>query len=170
LALKIVIDGYNLLNTSRELQRLANRDLESARGMLIRRLRQYRQHKPHDITVVFDGWRSGQPTESQYSEGQIKVVYSRRGERADEVIKRMSKEGGQSLVVVTSDRELAHYAKGEGATIISAGQFESRLQQAQSVPSPEPEEPEPRLHTKKKGPARRLSRQQRKIRLTLNKL
>ena len=48
---------------------------------------EYRKGKSHDITVVFDGWKTGEARESQSATGGIKVIYSRIGEKADSVIK-----------------------------------------------------------------------------------
>ena len=53
------------------------------------RLAEYRKIKRHEITVVFDGWKSGSGDESHSVTGGIKVIYSKLGEKADAVIKRI---------------------------------------------------------------------------------
>ena len=49
----LIIDGYNLLALDKRL----DRGLEQSRNSLINKLIRYRQAKPMNLTVVFDGWR-----------------------------------------------------------------------------------------------------------------
>jgi len=44
--------------------------------MLIETLIEYRNKKGHNITVVFDGWKTGGAQENQSVIGGIKVIYS----------------------------------------------------------------------------------------------
>src|SRR3990167_10170312 len=88
MALKIIIDGYNLLMTSDRFRRDFIDSFEETRNRFIENLYNYKKLKGHDITVVFDGWKSGYMTERREVTKGIKIVYSRRGEKADEVIKR----------------------------------------------------------------------------------
>ena len=62
--------------------------LEAARDMLLQRLARYRQRKGHAITLVFDGWQAGSGSEHHEFQSGIEVIYSKRGERADQVIQR----------------------------------------------------------------------------------
>ena len=78
----VIIDGYNLIGTS-------HRNLEKQRETLIDALIEYKKRKGHDITVVFDGWKTGESHESRYVTGGVRVIYSRVGEKADSVIKRI---------------------------------------------------------------------------------
>jgi hypothetical protein len=167
-----VVDGYNLLNCSRKWQRLANRDLTLARTELLRSLSQYQAYKKHPILVVFDGGRSGWPTEQREQVNNINIIYSRRGEQADEVIKRVARDWGEAAVVVTSDRELADSVTRSGATVISAGQFEAKLRiSAQAGGYMEvDDEPDRPLTTRKRGTAYRRSKQERRRQAKLRKL
>ena len=173
MSLKIVIDGYNLLNISFSLQCLAVKDLAAARNKLLRSLDQYRRVSRHQLTVVFDGWRKGYLSENREIIGQIEVIYSRQGEKADEVINRLA-QARTASVVVTSDRELANSVQRYGATVIPSQQFDARLrarsETATSVPPFKDDEEDRPAPGKKKGPARRLSRQARRCRATLGKL
>ena len=145
------------------------------REALIRQLASYKRVRGYEITVVFDGWRSGSLTQSQQWERGILVVYSKRDERADEVIKRMAKRFGQGAVVVSSDREVAHFAEKVGATAVSSEEFEGRMGIAvvmeQKEMDPEEVDDDKRgKGTKKKGPARRPSRRRRRTIQRLKKL
>ncbi len=166
----LIIDGYNLIRQSPDLQILDARDLEAGRKELLARLAAYRSRCRHKITVIFDGWQGGEPKETRDREQGILIIFSRLGERADEVIKRLVARERQRAVVVSSDRELQECARQVGAAWIEAPRFESQYMLAPGgAASGEEEEslPSPR---KKKGPSRRLPKEQRRRRQRLKKL
>ncbi len=144
------------------------------RETLINHLASYKRIRGHEITVVFDGWQAGGLTEKQQRQQGILVVYSRRNERADEVIKRMAKKWGQGAMVVTSDREVAHFAEMVGATAVSSEEFEGKMGVATVMEEREMDVEEEgeigRKGTKKKGPGRRLSKRRRRTIERLKKL
>ncbi|MCK5551768.1 MAG: NYN domain-containing protein [Deltaproteobacteria bacterium] len=175
MATRLIVDGYNLIRQSSSLSAVESRDLQMGREALIRQLSSYKRVRGHEITVVFDGWRSGSLTESQKRERGILVVYSKRDEKADEVIKRMAKRFGHGAVVITSDREVAHFAERVGATAVSSQEFEERMGMAvvMEVKGIDPEEMDDdrgEKGTKKKGPAKRLSKTRRRAIQRLKKL
>jgi len=165
----LIVDGYNVIRQSQELQRLDARELEAGRLALLERLAAYRERSRHKITVVFDGWLGGEFKESRDRHQGMLIIYSRRGEKADEVIKRLLANERQRAVVVTSDREIQAWAQGVGATWITAPQFEvQHLMAPDHHGEEEPEEAGP--HRLKKGPAHRLPKAQRRRRQRLKKL
>ena len=166
----LIIDGYNVIRQSPELQRLDARELEAGREALLQRLASYRSRSHHKITVVFDGWQGGDLKESRDQQQGILIIYSRLGERADEVIKRLlTREQGRA-VVVSSDRELQDCARRVGAAWINASQFEtSHLLPGKPQAQEEEEEATP-AGRPKKGPARRLPKEQRRRIQRLKKL
>ena len=172
MALRIVVDGYNLLNCSPKWQRLCRQDLSLARAEMLRSLSRYQAHKKHPILVVFDGRKKGWPTEQKERVNGIDVIYSRLGEEADEVIKKLAEELRESAVVVTSDRELADFVTRMGTTVISSGQFEGKLRtSAQTDNYMEPDdEPDRPITTQKKGTAYRRSKRERQRQARLRKL
>ncbi len=129
----LIIDGYNVLGVRGRAGK-AGAEATSARETLLRDLAAYRQGKPHPITVVFDGWQQGLGVEHREHRSGIEVVYSRRGQRADQVIQRMAEEYGTDCAVVSSDREVADFARARGAFVIGALEFEGRLRDATRVP------------------------------------
>jgi predicted RNA-binding protein with PIN domain len=164
----IIIDGYNLIRQSEVLKRYERFGLEAGRKELIRLLSLYRKSRGHRITVVFDGWMSGSPVEEREREGSITVVYSKRGEKADEVIKRMVSKREEETVVVTSDRDLADSISKRGSAAIPALTFESRLYAADTkCPHETVGEDEKQTDcemargTKKKGPSRKMSKKKK---------
>jgi predicted RNA-binding protein with PIN domain len=174
-AIRLIVDGYNLIRQSPSLREVESRDLQLGRETLIHHLAAYKRARGHEITVVFDGWQSGNLTENQQWQRGILVIYSRRDERADEVIKRMARRFGQGAVVITSDREVAHFAETVGATAVSSEEFEGRMGMAVIIEERvmDPEEAErgiERKGTKKKGPARRPPKSRRRAIERLKKL
>jgi predicted RNA-binding protein with PIN domain len=119
----LIIDGYNLLGRTGHL----SGDIEAARESLITALAAYRQRKHHAVTVVFDGWQQGQATEGREHRTGVQVIYSKRGERADQVIQRLAREFGVDSAVVSSDQEVARSARLSGAFVLGAQEFAMKL-------------------------------------------
>ncbi len=84
------------------------------------------------MTVVFDGWQGGPVEEERDKLLGIDVIYSRKGEKADEVIKRMVQERAEEIVVVTSDRDIADFVSRRGGTAISSQDFDELMGRAKT--------------------------------------
>lgn len=168
----IIIDGYNLIRQSDSLRRLDKLSLEGGRGELIRRVAEYRRRRGHKITIVFDGWMGGSAKEERLRERGVTVVYSRMGETADEVIKRIAwAERGTEFVIVSSDREVGEAAVRAGGVAVSSPEFEERMEMPSDGETLEEDDDlTPRAGTKKKGAAWKSSRRERRARRRLNKL
>ena len=176
----IIIDGYNMIRQSDFLRDAERISLEAGRHLLVKTLAKYNRGKRHTVTVVFDGWMEGSFREEHLDEGGIHVVYSRRGERADEVIKRMCRLAvGSELVVVSSDREVAMHAERSGGVSLSSPEFEGKLMDGRDEPplhdddqfeGDEGDRRDVSLTTRKKGPARKLSKRKRKTARAVRKL
>lgn len=168
MAVHLIIDGYNLIGSEKGL----TGRLEGQRAHLIQQLRHYHDVKGYPITVVFDGWRSGWINEVAERAGEITVIFSQQGEKADSVIARLAREMGSGCVVVTSDREVRRAAEASGAVAIYAGEFAARLKSLERegfVKDEDAFEEEAR-DGKKRGNPRRLSKAERKRRERLKKL
>jgi predicted RNA-binding protein with PIN domain len=142
--------------------------LESAREHLLRDLAAYRHRKQHAITVVFDGWRQDRPMEQYEQRAGVQVVYSKRGEKADQVIQRLVREYGSDCAVVSSDHEIMATAKAHGAMTLTAALFMSKLAGSSgslgTVRGKEldsGEDAAPRRGPEKKGNPRKLPKAQR---------
>ena len=82
--------------------------------------------------------------------------FSRSGESADEVIKRMAHREREKALVVSSDREVADSAAANGAATISSQEFEAKIEMATHFDSPigEAEDSQGWIPTtRKKGPS-----------------
>jgi len=104
--------------------------MEKARDGFVDLLIDYKKIKAHDITVVFDGYKNGAGTEHVTVRGGVKIIYSRLGERADDVIKRIISKDRKEWIVVTSDRSIADHAWSVSSVPIqSDGFYEAVLKQ-----------------------------------------
>lgn len=167
----LIIDGYNLLHVNRSLTQLNGTQLQWERERLIHQLSTYQKIKPCHITVVFDGWQGGWSTEKRERKRGIDLIFSKLGEKADEVIKRLVREKGSGVIVITSDREVSRFVERVAASAIPSEQFWEKLE----APSNKCEdifgtEEEEEKGIKKKGLARRLSKKEKRARAALKKL
>jgi predicted RNA-binding protein with PIN domain len=179
-SMHILIDGYNLIRQSAAFRCFDRLSLEAGRKALVQSLATYKKQTGHRVTVVFDAWESGFLTEERDRHGGINILYSRRGETADDLIKRMIENRKEEFVVVTSDRAIADFASHRGVAAIASPVFESRLERAasaragdddgQQAVEEEGEGEKGTLSTKKKGPSRRLSKKQKQALSTIKKL
>jgi len=160
----IIIDGYNLIG-------IYHKDLEKQRNILIESLIEYHKKKGHNITLVFDGWKTGGAQENHSVIGGIKVIYSRLGEKADSVIRRIISSDRRGWIVVTSDRDIAAHAWASDAVPISSEDFMNAVEQSQ-LGKKDLYEQEDDEYTKpdRKGSPRQLSKKERAIKKTLSKL
>ncbi len=175
MSLEVIIDGYNLLHASTSLSFSQSQQLENARNRLIEKLCQYKRQKNVAVTLVFDGWKGGFLTQSQEMMKGIKVIYSKLGEEADEVIKRIIANSSCEMIVVTSDREIRNFAEKNHIISMSSSEFEKKLEMAsyfemKGFCDQEYYYKEKKVFTLKKGNPKRLSKSERKRRSKLKKL
>src|SRR3954453_13090000 len=109
--LHLIVDGYNLSAQTGRIGAGTSLHSETARERLLRDLATYRQRKSHAITVVFDGWQQGWGIEQRQHRLGLEIIFSRRGEKADQVIQRLAAEFGSACAVVSSDHEIIAFAK-----------------------------------------------------------
>jgi len=175
MSVHIVIDGYNLIRQSTTLNLIEHdHSLEEGRQALLERLVSYRKMKHHPMTVVFDGTNADNFMVARSRRRGIHVLFSRRGELADSVIKRIVMRERERAIVVSSDREIADFAAQHGAGAIDCTEFERKMEMAtypdmDQTDSAEIEEGW-KPTTKKKGPSRRTPKRQRKSLVKKRKL
>jgi predicted RNA-binding protein with PIN domain len=134
-------------------------------------LSDYQKVKPCGITVVFDGWQGGWSTEKREKKKGIELVFSKLGEKADEVIKRLVKGRGSGAIVITSDRDIARFAERLRVSVISSEQFQEKLERSSAefhecLGGEEEEEKGAKI----KGLSRRPSKKEKRARDALKKL
>jgi predicted RNA-binding protein with PIN domain len=164
--MRIALDGYNFIKQSPELRRLEQIELQKAREGLIDQLAQYKRLKGHAITVVFDGWQQARMAGHPERSRGIEVVFSKAGEKADDVLKRLAAEKKGGILIVTSDQEVASFAERKGSHVVSAADFAAKMEMARFYDLKGDGGEETLSHRPvagdKKGPSRRLSKAKRK--------
>ena len=117
----IIIDGYNVLHTSRW---LSSSWKGADRQRLCRLLGELAKYRAEKITVVFDALPA-EPDLGRAEPPPLKVIFSGHGRTADEVIIQMINKstGPRDLTVVSSDRQIRAAAKRRGCKIRQAGEF-----------------------------------------------
>jgi predicted RNA-binding protein with PIN domain len=165
MTIRLLIDGYNLIRNFPPLARTELQDFSRGREMLLHWLAAYRRGHPGTITVVFDGAGGGAyQVERDIFKG-IQVIYSPRGQTADDIIKGLIAFRSANTLVVSSDRELAEFCRGQGAGTIGAREFADRIQKRlEAVPEAEEEDAPlpPSGSKKKKGLSRRPSKKKKR--------
>jgi predicted RNA-binding protein with PIN domain len=122
-----LVDGNNVMA-----QRVGwHRDKPGARRRLLDELARFALVRKVTVEVVFDG-----APEQHFADGAkyrgVRVFYAERGSNADERIKRLVEAARErrTLLVVTSDRQLADYVRRCGAQVIRSGDFRRRMDEA----------------------------------------
>ncbi len=121
----LIIDGYNLINCSTELRKLANSDLGAAREQLVDQLINYRGYMNCELVVVFDAYLVPSGVGSIEQRLGVRTVFTRAEEPADIFIGRLVDEEGRnrSVRVVSSDALVQQNALGHDADRISSREF-----------------------------------------------
>jgi uncharacterized protein len=162
----LAIDGYNYIKQNPNLRKLEEIELQKAREGLIGQLAQYKKIKGHSIIVVFDGWQAGTSAGRRERSRGIEILFSKAGEKADDILKHLAAEKRDGIAIVTSDNDVAFYAAKKGAAVISATEFEDKMEMARYLDVKGGAEESDSFRcfsdTMKKGPSRRLPKSQRK--------
>jgi len=98
------------------------------------------------------------------------VVYSRIGEKADAVIKRIISSVKQQWIVVSSDRDIANYAWASGSIPAKAEDFLRSLERTEISFSNSEQEDDEDFRPQRKGNPRKLSKKDKAIARALSKL
>lgn len=129
----------------------------------------YRNRTCHHITIVFDGWKSGAHRQEEEIRGGVRILYSRLGDKADAVIKKMVSDGSREWIVVSSDRDIADHAWASGSVPVASGLFLERLEQTDNDAGDQDIGGYPERRADRGNP-RRLSKREKAIRRVLSRL
>ena len=134
---------------------------------------EYFKRKEHDITVVFDGWKGGGSAENYSVRGGVRIIYSRLGEKADSVIKRIISAEKKEWIVISSDRDIAAHAWSTGSVPVPSETFMELIGKSvlQYQEADEIEDYDDYgIDTSRKGNPGRLSKKEKAIQRALSKL
>lgn len=118
-----IIDGNNLIGKIPSLFKLQKKDKQASREKLIPMLDRFFAKQKCSITLHFDGYES-----SKLGSSKIKIIYSQ-NLSADEKIKNQvsSLKSTRTTTIVTSDSNLAQFARVCGCKITSSEEFAKGL-------------------------------------------
>ncbi|WP_412542138.1 NYN domain-containing protein [Longispora sp. K20-0274] len=118
----LVVDGYNVTKTG-----FGELSLEQQRTRLVTGLGGIAAQTGAEVTCVFDGAERmhGLPPTPR----GVRVLFSRKGETADELIRRLvrAEPSGRPVVVISTDREVADGVRRHGAYPLSSETLLRRL-------------------------------------------
>jgi predicted RNA-binding protein with PIN domain len=119
----LIVDGYNVTKTG-----YGELPLADQRNRLVTGLGGLASQTRAEITCVFDGAELDAPVAITAPRG-VRVLFSRPGQTADELIGRLvgTEPAGRAVVVVSSDREVADGARRAGARPASSALLLRRL-------------------------------------------
>lgn len=128
----LVVDGYNVLGKGTAI--LHGKPLDSARDQLIRDLHDYAGYSGQLVTLVFDAWQSDRLQRTEERIGALTVIYTKRGETADQYIERWCDERAADMDlqrievrVATSDSVEQTLVLGRGAARMSSRELLSEV-------------------------------------------
>ena len=119
----LLVDGYNVTKTG-----YPSLPLEKQRARLLNGLSLLAMHSGAEVTCVFDGKDLDAPVPMAPPRG-VRVLFSRSGETADELIRRLvrAEPEGRPVVVVSTDREVADGVRKAGARPVPSSILLRRL-------------------------------------------
>lgn len=128
----LIVDGYNIIFSWKELEDLSRIDYDSARQALLDKLSNYQAYKNAEIIVVFDAYKvKGTPRKIVQYEN-IDVVYTKEGETADMFIEKIVQQLGRNTTirVATSDAMEQLIVLSRGAVRMSAKELQFEIEVA----------------------------------------
>jgi predicted RNA-binding protein with PIN domain len=163
----IIVDGYNVIRCDPRLQSLERVSLERARDVLVQTLASSPRLANDQIIVVFDGRQGAREHVHTHKLGRIVIMYSARGQTADDVIvsqaRSLSAHG--RVVVVSNDVEVRENCRAAGCEISGSENLLTQLpggRRPVNAVIDEDEDVETSLATTKHGNPRRASKKARR--------
>ncbi|GAC1320141.1 MAG: hypothetical protein NVS2B16_03850 [Chloroflexota bacterium] len=115
----ILVDGYNVIRGDPRLQAMERVNLEQARNLLVQILASSPRLAHDHIVVVFDGADGSRSHVHSQRRGRVEMLYSARGQQADDVIVSYARDLApkEKVVVVSNDVEVRESSRAAGADI-----------------------------------------------------
>lgn len=131
----VFVDGYNVINSWPELNKIKEYSYEASRSKLIEILSNYAAYKNYKIFIVFDAHMViGSIEKKERINNNIIVVFTKEGETADSFIEKTVNKIGRTteVSVVTSDSLEQQVIFGRGAIRMSSIEFYREVQATQN--------------------------------------
>jgi predicted RNA-binding protein with PIN domain len=118
-----IIDGNNLIGKISSLMNLQKKDKQASREKLVFMLDRYFSKKKFKIALHFDGHPN-----TAINSSRMKIVYSENLTADDRIKKQISQsKSPRNLSVVTSDSNLAQFARVCSCNVISSEKFVAEI-------------------------------------------
>ena len=132
----LVVDGYNVLGAWRTgMGRMTSAAMDAARDQLTELFRDYAGYAGQQVILVYDAWQTGRMTRSEEKLGPLTVIFTRKGETADQYIERLVDGLAREIEldqcevrVATSDGVEQTVVLGRGATRLSARELLAEME------------------------------------------
>lgn len=158
-----LIDGYNVIRRDPDLRGREAESLEAGRRALLHLIAPAARRSGDEFFVVFDGARvagGGEPG------GQVRVLFSRPPESADDVVIRLAGQWREGAIVVSGDRTVRSAASRAGSPVVGVEEFLAAL----DGDAGEEEDAEGPAGGARSGNPHRLSKEARAARRALRRL
>ena len=121
----IFVDGYNVINSWPNLNKIKDHSYEHARRDLLNTLQDYSSFKQCKVYLVYDAHKVKGNIEKQEDIGGVTVVFTKNGETADSFIEKKVNDIGKKVevMVVTSDNLEQQTIFQRGAIRMSSLEF-----------------------------------------------
>ncbi|MGL5260704.1 MAG: NYN domain-containing protein [Lachnospiraceae bacterium] len=131
----LLVDGYNIIFAWDTLKELAMMNLDGARGVLLDVLSNYQGIKGMEIIVVFDAYRVKGGIEKEEIYQNLKVIFTKEAETADQFIERFShvQKKKYDITVATSDHLEQIIITGQGAKLLSAKGLYEEIERSNQI-------------------------------------
>jgi small GTP-binding protein len=125
----LLVDGYNIIFSWKELNELAQENMDAARGKLMDILCNYQGFKKCILILVFDAYKVKGGVGAIFDYHNIHVVYTKEAETADAYIEKVTHEIAKHhrVTVATSDALEQLIILGQGAVRYSADDLKEEI-------------------------------------------
>lgn len=130
------IDGYNVINSWKNLREIKVYSYEAARNKLIEKVLNYASFKGCVVHVVFDAHLQESSLEKHEKYGTlVEVVFTKAGETADSYIEKAVNSIGRKydVVVVSSDSLVQQVIFQRGAVRMSSAEYNIEINSAEGI-------------------------------------
>lgn len=129
----MLVDGYNVIYAWDDLSELAEKDLNGARGKLADILSNFAAYEGTELILVFDAYMVKGNVGEMRDYNNIKIVYTREAQTADQYIAEASirMSGEEDVTVATSDGLVQLIIFGNGCRYMSSTDLRARVKDAE---------------------------------------
>ncbi len=126
--LNYIIDGNNLIGKIPTLMSLQNKDKQSSREKLVYMLDRFFITKKANVALHFDGHPN-----VKINSSKMKIIYSENFTADEKIKKQISQsKSPRSIIVITSDSNLAQFAKVCSTSVIPSEEFIAEIHRSSS--------------------------------------